>query len=238
MTNRKRPLYQALWLQASPESSKQPPILAVILLPKTLFWQSFKMVDGSHKFPFKTLINLDKPECTQDFDAHVIQGMKHLRWKHHGIHVRNFIQTMDMNLWNAAVPSDKFPEYEGCCLLIKGPAQNYIKPHPKLYQAKMKCAETKEAHEGYNLKGNLVEYLFHLLIFPGGIVLDNTHFASEAMPIVQTHFNPVMVSADHNHNSFGKDLPIMWVYWDIAFKDGGIILGLAKIALNKSSIFA
>ena len=102
----------------------------------------------------------------------------------------------------------------------------------------MKCAETKEAHEGYNLKGDLVEYLFHLLIFPEGVVLDNTHFAGEATPIVQTHFNPVMVIADHNDNNFGKDLHMMWVYWDIAFKDGGIKLGKAEIAPNKSSMFA
>ena len=194
--------------------------------------------DGSREFPFKTFVNLDKPECTRDFDAHVVQGMKRLGWKRHGIHVRKFIQSMDMDLWTATVPADEFPEYEGRCLLIKRPAQDYIQRHPNLYHAKMKCAETKEAHEGYNLKGDLVEYLFHLLIFPEGVVLDNTHFAGEATPIVQTHFNPVMVSADHNDNNFGKDLPMMWVYWDIAFKDGGIKLGKAEIAPNKSSMFA
>ena len=102
----------------------------------------------------------------------------------------------------------------------------------------MKCAETKEAHEGYTLKGDLVEYLFHLHIFCEDVVLKNRHFTSKAMSIMQTHFNPVMVSADHNDNSFGKDLPMMWVYWDIVFQDGSIKLGLAEIAPNKSSLFA
>ena len=132
MTNWKCPLCRAVWLQASPASSKQPPILAVILLLKTVLV----------KFQFKTFVNLDKHECTQDFNAHIVQGIKYLGRKLHGIHVRKSIQSMDIDLWTATVPTDKFPEYEGCCLLIKCPAQDYIQRHPKLYHAKMKCPET------------------------------------------------------------------------------------------------
>ena len=196
--------------------------------------------EGSRERPFISFVNLEHPELTRDFDVQFVQGMKRHGWKRPAFHIRKYIVNMDMDLWSATIPGDNdYPaEYKDRCILIKRPSFDCIQRHPALYHEKMDCAETKEAHEGYLLKNEIVEYVYHLLVFPVSVALDNNHIAGEATLIVETKYNAVVVPDSHDTNPFKKKLCMVWVYWEIALKQGGIKLGAKeKKTTSKATMF-
>ena len=122
------------------------------------------------------------------------------------------------------MPDEKeFSAYCGRCVLIKRPAFNRIQLCPEIYHnhGKINCDKTKKAHDGYVLEGVSTDHVHHLLIFPDGMELEPAHFAGEATNKIEPKQNPITLPGNHELNPFGKDVRMLYVYFEVAFKGGG-----------------
>lgn len=185
--------------------------------------------DGTREKPFKEWINLEHPERNQTFCVQPVQGMKRKEWKRNGVHIRKLVCAPDAEGWTMEIPSvHEFPLVQGRCALVRRPAYTAVEKSPALYHAKLEitkeCTAVKEAHTNHVVQNatDVSGFVYHLLIFPEGIELDNAHFAGMATPIVDTNFTPVTLKKDDSDNPFGKDVHMLYAYWEIAEASGGI----------------
>ena len=199
---------------------------------------------GTREYPYFEGMWIDRPDRNRMFEAQFVAGMKRLGWKRPAFHIHTMIDSLDIDLWSASIPAPyEFPKYKDRCILVKRPALSFTQKHPELYHVGLKCQDTKEAHQGYIIEsrnvGRYNDFIYHLLVFPANVVLHNTHFAGEATETVKTHVNPVNVDQNHAENFFKKKLRYIWIYWEIALKDGGIKLQPDSVdTVNKSNLFS
>ena len=67
--------------------------------------------------------------------------------------------------------------------------------------------------------------------------LDNTHFAGEATSYVAQQEVPVTIKKDEYSNEYGKEIRVLYLAWEIAFKNGGVKLDTGKVQKNKKQMF-
>ena len=221
-------LFQKLSLGGSDNDSAAPSVIATEEdSGATSSQTSSTTEDGSRQYPYLTFIDLEHPERSRDFDAHFVVAMSRLGWERPGIHVRKMINSFDMELWSAEIPKPgEFPKYEGRCMLVRRPAFDFIQRKPNLYHSKKLAKDdVKKAHQNYIRQGDIQDWVFHLLYVNDGIELDNSHFAGEVTSIVETGFNPVKLASGHDDNEFNQDVRMLYVFWEIAYKHGGLKLG-------------
>ena len=187
---------------------------------------TFALEDGSRERPYRTFIDLERPETSRDFEAHFIVGMTRNKWERPGIHLRKMINMFDMESWTAEIPKvGEFPEVKGRAVLIRRPAFDFIQRKPKLYHKKLQKEDVKKAHQNYVRQEKIQDWVYHLVYMNEGVELENSHFAGEATSIVRTNFNPIKIEGKHENNDFNTDVHLLYAYWEIAFKDGGVKLG-------------
>ena len=61
-----------------------------------------------------------------------------------------------------------------------------------------------------------------MIVYPEGFVLSHVHFADGESDAVNTEINTITMPKDHEKNPFSKEINLMYLYWDVAFKFGGI----------------
>ena len=182
--------------------------------------------DGSRQRPYLSYIDLKHPEASRDFEAHFINGMTRNKWERPGIHIRKMINMFDMELWSAEIPKfGEFPEFKGRCILVRRPAFDFVQRKPRIYHKRLQKEDVKKAHQNYVRQEKLQDWVYHLVYVNEGVELENSHFAGEATSIVRTNYNPVKIEAKHEDNDFNTDVNLLYAYWEIAFKEGGVKLG-------------
>jgi hypothetical protein len=176
---------------------------------------------GSRENPFITSVDLLQPERNRDFEAVIVTNMERRDSYRTGVVIRKLILAPDEDKWSAEIPPNgEFPMYHERCFLVKCPSLDFFQRNPELYHQKVKCSATKMAHE--RVSGNKIDdWLYYLVVFPEGIILDNTHFAGYVTDKIETHFNRIFFDKDQPLNEFYKDFRFVYVFWEISLKHGG-----------------
>ena len=205
--------------------------------------------EGTESHPWIDWMNLEHPERNRDFEGHFVVNMNRFGWKRPAIHIRKHIVPMDMEFWTAFVPEKgKFPMFRNRCVMIKRPAFDFYQRNPDKYHDKLtlgeaadNCQAVFEAHTHYIEQGDLIEYVYHLLVFAESIVLDSAHFAGDnPARVVETQHNTIKLEKNDSSNEFGKDICSNYAMWEIAFLDGGIKMNTEKKKkkINKKNMFS
>jgi len=187
--------------------------------------------DGSRAKPYLIFADLQTSTARDGYIPLYVSEMKRREWKRPGIHLAKFICILDVDFWTCHVPeAHEFPQYKDRCLLVKRPLHNWWWRHPKLYYAKLKCQDTKEAHDALikfneqSVGKRNMEYAYDLVVFAREVSLSNTHFTGHVTDKLKRHFLGNLLERNNPKNEWGSDLRQCHVYWEIAFKDGGIPL--------------
>lgn len=180
---------------------------------------------GTRKNPFLSPTNLlSNEELARDFNGAWLD-LKRKGWRRPAVLIRKLIVPYDEKLWQAFIPNDnEFPEFSGRSVFVQGPSMDFMMKHPDLYH-KLKNnhdVDIYEHHNGYILtKGNLIPFVWYLVVFPTWVLLDNTHFAGSATKSVPKTKHGILLKEDNKNNSIGKDMRFMYLHWEVASKFGG-----------------
>jgi hypothetical protein len=164
------------------------------------------------------------------FDIEKLQEVEHKNYFHTAYHIRMSIPLPDYLWWEAFVPDPReFPsllKLYGRVIMLRGPSRAFwlwdaARCH--MDTAKFDCPKTKQRHDKTDTaieNDPSRKYSYHLLVFPQGVVLDNSIFSDNNTQITR-HQLAHKLEADDVENKFRQVIWGMNVYWRIA-EVGGI----------------
>ena len=190
---------------------------------------------GTRKYPHVEYMWPKHPHRNRFFETTHVSDYRRNGWKRQGFHLRfGPIVFTDHDKWTGHWPTEnEFPPFQDTdrCYLVRRPAFSGVQRFPELVADKLPCEATAEALQGQ--KQELEDknaHVWHLIVYPIGYDLSNTHFAGADAGgnVVPTGRNPVKIAKNHSENGFDKELGMLCVHWDVAFKHGGIKLPPTK----------
>ena len=181
--------------------------------------------DGSKDRPYLVFVNLLHPEKTRDFEVEFVRGIKKDGFQRCGYHIRKIVDVPDHGSWEARVACD-LPNgmeiYKDRAISIKGPSQGFWFRNHERYTDRLNCESTIDAlsltcAELATKKNEYRHYSHWLLLFPEGIVLDNSIFSEDDDEEV-IDCNLVAMTCTDKESKIGKKLLGSAIYWLIADK--------------------
>ena len=118
-----------------------------------------------------------------------------------------------------------FPQFEGCCTLLKGPSRTFWFCHYNLFDD---CVginideATKKAmcRDDLAIKNNETRtWSYHLFVWPVGIAFDNNIFSGN-LDVCKRSNHPLVLPSDHVSNSFRTKMNSFVIIWTIGLCGG------------------
>jgi hypothetical protein len=186
-----------------------------------LSWSSFQ--DGTQLCPFLEFVNPHRPEAHHDLFIQRVEGMKNEHHKHNGWHIGKILSPLDFLFAKASIPQlSHYPKkFRNRLVLIKLPSlSSWMKDHEHYHaNGTVDCIATKEAHAStvIAVEGTEREFIWTLIVFPFGVVLDNQIFSHDNNEVTP-NYNKLYLEPKLNKTK--KELRAMNVFWRIAEAGG------------------
>jgi hypothetical protein len=196
---------------------------------------------GTRVAPILQQVDLKMPERNGIFDITVVENMERDEFERTGVHIRLSIDDNDQGKWSARMPrsAEYPPEFKGRVVIIQGPSISFWLSMTGVYHELLNCPATKKAHEHHDkLRGDdeARKDLYHALVFPPGVFLDNQILSSHEKKLKQ-NINLLDLTKTDPKNDAGADIEGMTIYWEISFA-GGREIGEQKKEHTQSDIRA
>jgi hypothetical protein len=212
---------------------------AVLLGDEATKVLDFVNQDGTRERPYITMVNTKFPERNREFHVVLIRNIKHKKHTRRMYHIRTSCDIPDYEQWEATIPdfSDSTPPVLlNRVVLIKGPSRAFWLRDMDRYNRKVACGITREELEAAEVgieEDTTRAEAFYLLVFPQGVVLDNTIFSNDETDIERFDNDMKTEAGD---TPFGTVLCGMAVWWRIA-KAGGCKVEKAKKRPDPKNMF-
>lgn len=173
-------------------------------------------------------MNLERPEANNGFEVSEIRKVEHNNFERDGFIIRRATAPGTEDDWQAFLPLQRYPSLANRAILIQGPSQDYWHQKASRYHQISFCATSKTAHQKLEtaLDKHPDRKVGHwLLVFGGGIVLENHVFSGDAVQVRSDSSDMVenlVVNADTDEAKVVKLLGSS-VYWRIAKQGGDMI---------------
>jgi hypothetical protein len=175
---------------------------------------------GTKENPIVIAVNTTSPELNVIFDIERVEQMKKDGWVYNGFHIRALSFEPDVQYYEATM-CKKYEQYEGRAILISAPSRSFLLSLLGGYHAVVGCPSTLTAHnvtkEVLSDVGSPRKKQWYLLVFPLGMLLNNTVFSNSA-ELVEKKVVKLTVAAN-TVTGVVDSLSFTPVYWCIT-EDG------------------
>jgi hypothetical protein len=208
------------WSTTSSEATATETSAFVLQQVETL--TSFKM-DGSDDYPYIIIVDPNKPEANWGFEVSLVPQVEFKHFTRDIYHIRKVVGQTQIALWEARIPTEKYPHLARRAVLIKGPSQDYWHQDAMRYHAEMKCDRTRIVHQTLqtSIAGNPARMRSTwLLVFPPTTQFENHVLSGDANYVLKETLDLYGSIWEGNEEIqlLGTD-----VHWRIALKGGEMI---------------